>query len=37
MLKQQYPDDYEKVLHLYPFATAGVKREEEYGNEGGAG
>lgn len=28
MLKQHFPDDYRKVLHLYPFAEAGVKREE---------
>lgn len=28
MLKQHFPDDYKKVLHLYPFAEAGVKREE---------
>lgn len=30
MLKQYFPDDYKKVLHLYPFAAAGVKRYEEY-------
>lgn len=28
MLKQHFPDDYYKVLKLYPFAAAGVKREE---------
>lgn len=28
MLKQTFPDDYKKVLHLYPFAEASVKREE---------
>lgn len=33
MLKENFPDDYAKILHLYPFAAAGVKREEEYGNE----
>ena len=33
MLKQHFPDDYEKVLHLYPFAAAGVKRFEEYGKK----
>lgn len=31
MLKQHFPDDYQKVLKLYPFAAAGVKRFEEYG------
>lgn len=30
MLKQYFPDDYEKILHLYPFAAAGVKRWEKY-------
>lgn len=33
MLKQNFPDDYAKILHLYPFAAAGVKREEHYGKE----
>lgn len=28
MLKEHFPDDYQKILHLYPFAGAGVKREE---------
>ncbi len=28
MLKKFFPQDYEKVLHIYPFAAAGVKREE---------
>lgn len=28
MLKNYFPDDYEKILRLYPFAAAGVKREE---------
>lgn len=28
MMKQTFPDDYKKVLHLYPFAEASVKREE---------
>lgn len=27
-IKQLFPDDYQKILHLYPFAEAGVKREE---------
>ena len=31
MLKNHFPDDYYKVLKLYPFAAAGVKRFEEYG------
>lgn len=33
MLKKYFPDDYYKVLRLYPFAAAGVKRFEEYGEE----
>lgn len=33
MLKQHFPDDYKKVLKLYPFAAAGVKRYEEYGEK----
>ena len=33
MLKQYFPDDYQKILRLYPFAAAGVKRFEEYGEE----
>lgn len=30
MLKKYFPDDYEKVLHVYPLAAAGVKHWEEY-------
>ena len=30
MLKQYFPDDYQKILRLYPFAEAGVKRYEEF-------
>ena len=33
MVKEHFPDDYQKVLRLYPFAAAGVKRFEEYGEE----
>lgn len=33
MLKNEFPDDYQKILHLYPFAGAGVKRAEEYGKK----
>jgi len=33
MLKEYFPDDYYKVLRLYPFAAASVKRYEEYGEE----
>lgn len=33
MVKQNFPDDYQKILHLYPFAGAGVKRAEEYGKK----
>lgn len=28
-IKKHFPEDYEKLLHLYPLAEAGVKREEE--------
>lgn len=31
MLKQHFPDDYEKVIRQYPFAEAGVRRFEQYG------
>lgn len=30
MVKNVFPEDYEKIIHLYPFAEAGVKRYEEY-------
>ena len=30
MVKNYFPEDYEKILHLYPFAAAGVKRYEEW-------
>ena len=33
MLKEHFPDDYKKILRLYPFAEAGVKRIEEYGEK----
>lgn len=33
MVKQYFPNDYQKILHLYPFAEAGVKRFEEYGEK----
>ena len=33
MLKHYFPQDYEKVLKIYPFAAAGVKRYEDYGKE----
>lgn len=33
MLKQHFPEDYQKILHLYPFAEAGVKRLEDYGKK----
>lgn len=33
MLKHYFPQDYEKVLHVYPLAAAGVKRYELYGTE----
>lgn len=31
VIKQLYPDDYEKILRVYPFAGAGVERFEKYG------
>ena len=31
MLKQHFPDDYQKVIRQYPFAEAGVRRYEQYG------
>lgn len=31
IIKQHYPKDYQKILRLYPFAEAGVKRYEIYG------
>ena len=31
MLKHHFPEDYQKVIRLYPFAEAGVKRFEEFG------
>ena len=31
IIKEMYPDDYEKILKVYPFIGAGVKRFEEYG------
>lgn len=33
MVKQYFPEDYQKILHLYPFAAAGVKRYEEFEKE----
>lgn len=30
VLRQYYPDDYERILQLYPFAGASVKHYEEY-------
>ena len=34
MLKQYFPGDYDKILRLYPFAAAGVKREEVLAEKG---
>lgn len=31
MLRQNFPDDYRKIIKLYPFAEAGVKHFELYG------
>ena len=30
IIREYYPEDYERILQLYPFAGAGVKRYEEY-------
>ena len=31
ILRDNFPQDYEKVLNLFPFAAGNVKRLEEYG------
>lgn len=31
MIKQHFPDDYQKIINLYPFAEAGVLRYEQFG------
>ena len=31
VIKEYYPEDYEKILKVYPFAGAGVERFEKYG------
>lgn len=31
IIKKMYPDDYKKILRMYPFAGASVKRFEEFG------
>lgn len=31
VIKELYPEDYEKILKVYPFAGAGVERFEKYG------
>ena len=31
VVKRLYPEDYEKILRVYPFAGAGVERFEKYG------
>lgn len=33
MIKQHFPNDYKKVLHIYPFAEAAVRRFEIYGKK----
>lgn len=33
MLKRYFPDDYKKVINLYPFSAAAVKREEINGEK----
>lgn len=33
MIRENFPDDYEKILRLYPFAEASVKRYELYGDK----
>lgn len=31
IIKKMYPDDYKKILRMYPFSGAAVKRYEEFG------
>ena len=31
MIKQHFPDDYRKIINIYPFAEAGVLRYEQFG------
>lgn len=33
MIKANYPEDYEKILHIFPFAEASTRRFELYGKE----
>lgn len=33
MVKQEFPNDYERILRMYPFAEAAVRRFEMYGIE----
>lgn len=33
VIRDNFPEDYERILHLYPFAEAAVKRIEAYGKE----
>ena len=33
MVKKYFPDDYAKIIKQYPFAEAGVLREEKYGEK----
>ena len=32
-IRDNFPDDYEKIIHIYPFAGASIKRAEEYGKK----
>lgn len=32
LIKKRFPDDYRRILNLYPFAEAAVRRYESYGN-----
>ena len=31
VIKENYPEDYKKILKIYPFAEAGVVRYQTYG------
>lgn len=33
IIRDRFPDDYDKIIRLYPFAEAAVKRIEEYGEK----
>lgn len=32
-IRENFPEDYEKIIHIYPLADSGIKRLEEYGKK----